>query len=57
MKGLSTIACLLFVLLLGITISALSSVEGAVDRPALQSGVQRTAMLESDMAMLEQMRA
>lgn len=57
MKGLWAIAGLLAVLLLGITIAGLSSVDGEVDRPVSQRGVQQSEMLESDMAMLDQMRA
>lgn len=57
MKGLSAIAGLLAVLLLGVGISAGSSAGEEVDRPVSESGVQQTEMLESEMAMLEQMRA
>lgn len=56
MKGWSAIAVLLAVLLLGITIAGLSSVNGGVDRPVSQ-GVQQTEMLVSDMAMLELMQS
>lgn len=57
MRGLGPIAGLLGVLLLGVSIAGLSGVNGEVDRPISQSGVQQTEMLESDVAMLEQMRA
>lgn len=57
MKALQTLIGLFALLLLGITISGLSDIEGRVDGPASQTSVQQTEMLESDMAMLEQMRA
>lgn len=57
MKALQTLIGLFALLLLGITISGLSDIEGRVDGPASQTTVQQTEMLESDMAMLEQMRA
>ncbi len=57
MKGLTAIVGLLAVLLLGITVAGLSIIQGDVDRPSYERGVQQPDMLESDMAMLEQMRA
>lgn len=57
MKALQTLIGLFALLLLGISISALSDIEGRVDGPTSQTGVQQTEMLESDMAMLEQMQS
>lgn len=57
MKGLTAIVGLLAILLLAITIAGLSSIQGDVERPSHERGVQQPDMLESDMAMLEQMRA
>ena len=56
MKGLTAVVGLLAVLLLGITIAGLSSIQGDVDRHSYGRVVQQPEMLESDMAMLEQMR-
>lgn len=57
MKGLTAILGLLAFILLGITIAGLSSVQGDVDGSSHGRVVQQPDMLESDMAMLEQMRA
>lgn len=57
MKALQTLIGLFALLLLGIGISALSDIEGRVDGPTSQTGVQQTEMLESDLAMLEQMQS
>lgn len=57
MKGLTAILGLLALILLGITIAGLSSIQGDVDGSSDGRVVQQPDMLESDMAMLEQMRA
>lgn len=57
MKALQTLIGLFALLLLGIGISALSDIEGRVDGATSQTGVQQTEMLESDLAMLEQMQS
>ncbi|HEX6302100.1 MAG TPA: hypothetical protein VF148_16725 [Acidimicrobiia bacterium] len=57
MKGLTAIVGLLAVLLVAITIAGLSSIQGDVGRPSHEREIQQLDMLESDMAMLEQMRA
>ena len=56
MKVLQAFGGLLALLLLGITIVALSD-NGRVDDPAVQTDVRQTEMLESDAAMLDQMQS
>ena len=55
MKGLTAIVGVLAVLL-GISIAGLSAIQGDVDRASYEREVQQPDMLESDRAMLEQMR-
>lgn len=56
MKSLTTAVVMLAVLLVGIGVAGLSTAERGLDRPLIETGVERPGMLESDMAMLERMR-
>lgn len=56
MKSLTTAVVLLAVLLLGIGVAGLSTADPVPDRLRIETGVERSGMLESDMAMLERMR-
>lgn len=56
MRGLTAVVGLLAVLFLGITVAGLAGTDDRDDRP-VSGGQQLAEMLESDTAMLEQMRA